>query len=364
MLDTDVNSALLTLLRIGLWGKSENLTNFPLSESLWLDIYNASSQHTIEGIVFDAIQHLPKEFHPPKAILLKWIVKVDLVERHNIHVAKVTNELITFFNKNNLFPTLLKGQALASCYINPLRRLSGDIDLYFHSKNEYNQATELLRERNVQVVDTPGFSNNYIWRGVVIEHHQRMFDIHNPLCYSYLDKLQKKPVSQEIYKNLPNNLALPAPIVMQVQVNAHILKHLLSFGIGLRQLCDSARFAYKYHQYIDGQEMKTIYKNLGILKWVELLNDILVRHLGLPSNYLPFENEKNINADWMMEDILVTGNFGFHDTKNITENENKEIMRTNVKHTIWSNAKRYFKYAPMEVITFPFVQAYSKLIIK
>jgi hypothetical protein len=46
-----------------------------------------------------------------------------------------------------------------------------------------------------------------------------------------------------------------------LQVNAHILKHLLSFGIGIRQLCDAARLYKTYHNQVDGNVLKAFIQN-------------------------------------------------------------------------------------------------------
>lgn len=352
MPDTMIQSALLSLLRLGLWGKKEELEFLPLSAAQWKELYGYALMHTVEGVIYDALQQLPANLLPPRDLMMKWTVRVDQIERHNKQMNRCIAEQLLIFGKEGIEPMILKGQGVAAYYKVPEHRVCGDVDWYFTSKEQYIKANDLFRHKGVNIKYTAGFSSEYIWRGIVVEHHQRMFDIHNPLSIGYVDGLEKDLYDQRIKQDVQGlTLNLPAPLLMVLQVNVHILKHLLSFGLGMRQLCDSARVYYEFRNEVDGQELKEIYKRLGILKWINLLHAILVKYIGLPVQYLPFELPRNVNADWMMEDIWRSGNFGFYDSG-----------REQAPKRIWSNMKKYIKYAPMEAISFPLMQTYSKFV--
>lgn len=354
--DKTIQTALLVLLRLGLWGKQdeENLT--ALSEVQWNQLFRAAQAQTIDGIVFDGIHLLPSALVPPRKLLLKWTVRIDQIERQNQRMSALMNEQLVFLKAHNIHPILLKGHGVAACYDHPNHRVSGDVDWYFNHKEDYQKANELVEKKGVKVIHSAGFSSNYLWRGIVIEHHQRMFDIHNPFNYRYLNRLQKQYQSQAIQIDLKETtLYAPAPLLMMIQVNVHILKHLLSFGIGIRQFCDAARVYYTYRAEIDGQELKECYKKLGILKWIHLLHAVLVKYIGLADAYLPFEVPEDIDADWMMQEVLEVGNFGFHRDSEFATEEDLRSLNVPLR-----NLKRYFSYAPMEVISFPLFQIFSK----
>ncbi|KEQ28182.1 hypothetical protein N180_00660 [Pedobacter antarcticus 4BY] len=365
MPDNKIHRALLSLLRSGLWGENENIISFPLSGEQWVQLYNFARQHTIEGIVFDGVQRLPFDMLPPRELMLKWAVKIDQIERRNMQMNVCIEEELNFFNGQGLYPVLLKGQGVAACYAVPEHRVCGDIDWYFEQKNQYQKANRILKQRGIKSSGTAGFSTEYVWRGILTEHHTRMFDIHNPFCFTYLDRLQKQFYNERLKSEFQGHtLLLPAPILMVLQVNVHILKHLLSFGVGLRQLCDSARVYHTYQMKLDGQELKQIYQTLGILKWIHLLHTVLVKFMGLPSASLPFELPDASDADWMMDEILMSGNFGFFHPRFEGQTENAGLVRSHVTRRLWSNMRRYFKFAPMEAVSFPLVQFYSKLAVK
>jgi len=360
MPDRQIHTALLSMLRLGLWGGDDRAQIPQLSPAQWLELYSCAQRHTVEGILYDSFQRFPLALLPPRDIMLKWIVRVEQIERHNRKMNQCIREQLEAFHQEGIFPVLLKGQGIAACYDVPDHRISGDVDWYFERPGDYVKANSMLRKRGIDVSPTPGFSSGYMWGGVVTEHHKRMFDIHNPLSYLFLRRLRKrfsKGLEQEIQGE---TLLKPAPILMMIQVNVHILKHLLSFGVGIRQLCDSAKVYETFRQEVDGEELRQIYKRLGILEWIHLLHAVLVKYIGLRPESLPFELPEGTNADWMMREICMSGNFGFFDPRFEKTGEAAGSGRNQTTRRVWSNVKRYLKFAPMEAISFPLVHFYSK----
>ncbi|WP_293916026.1 MULTISPECIES: nucleotidyltransferase family protein [unclassified Sphingobacterium] len=360
MIKDRVTNAFFTLLRSGLWNTSiDQDTSFPLSDQEWEVLYTMSVNQTVEGIVLDALQHLDAAFHPPKTILLRWVVRVEKAAQHNKMMNAAVSEQFALFEKSDIEVVLLKGQGLSTLYENPDSRISGDIDWYFPNQNDYIRANQLIADMEIVISQTAGYSACYLWKGVEIDHHQHIFDIHNPFCKSYLKKLEKSEFRNSIHVRMDDRIWLmPAPVLNILQVNTHILKHQLSFGIGIRQLCDAARIYYVHHHYLDGTYLKKIYSKVGIIKWIYLLHDILHRYIGLPQDFLPFDTKLKRSADWMMQDILQSGNFGFHDSR-YQPDSSTSATRTDTRKQVTGNLIKYVGYAPMEAIFFPLVQLYS-----
>lgn len=361
-MDNRLKDIFFQLLRIGLWGKGSLILTDTLSAEDWSKLHSWSISHTVEGLIYDSFTHLKEDQLPPQSLRIKWTVRVDQIERHNSKMNEVLAAQYEGFKKVGLQPILQKGQGIAACYDIPMHRMSGDIDWYFENKG-YAEARELLKEKKIPFQDTAGFSLFYDWKSITIEHHKRLFHIRNPFQYRYLSKLEKTyhKQQQDLLINSTTIKTL-APELQLLQVNVHIFKHLLSFGIGLRQLCDSARLYYTVSSQIDPTALKEIYRHTGILGWTHLLHIILVKYLGLSSQSLPFPYPDHWQADWMMDEIFYSGNFGYHDDRYKDGSFSPLSARPAGAHRIWSNMKRYFKYAPQEVFFYPFVQLYSKMI--
>src|SRR5690606_9461839 len=185
---------------------------------------------------------------PPRDLMMKWTVRIDQIERHHKQMNACIGEQLVIFGKQGIEPMVLKGQGVAACYKVPEHRICGDVDWYFNSKDQYLAANSLFMDLGAEVSSMAGFSSEYTWRSIIVEHHQRMFDIHSPFATSYLKNLERDFYQQRVQLDVHGStLLVPAPMLMILQVNAHILKHLLSFGLGIRQLCDSARLYYEFH---------------------------------------------------------------------------------------------------------------------
>ncbi|MGJ1196361.1 nucleotidyltransferase domain-containing protein [Sphingobacterium spiritivorum] len=360
MIKDKLTEAFFTLLRSGLWGTPIDQSScFPLSEEQWEALFVTCINQTVEGIVFDAVQHLDASFLPPKSILIRWVVRIEKTEQRNNMMNTVINEQIALFEASGIQAVLLKGQGLATLYENPDSRICGDIDWYFPNEQEYHKAYKLIQDMGIDIYRTAGYSACYIWKGIEVDHHQRLFDLCNPFCRSYLKKLERTESRNSIHVRMQHSTwLLPAPVLNILQVNMHILKHQLSFGIGIRQLCDAARLYYVHHHYLDGAYLKKIYTKVDIIRWIYLLHDILHRYIGIPDNFLPFETKIKDPADWMMTDILNSGNFGFHDSRYQADNR-RSAVRTDSSKRVIRNLLKYVQYAPMEAISFPLVQLYS-----
>lgn len=361
MNENRVLSAFFELLRSGLWDRSlQQLDYFPLSKAEWQKLYELSVNHTVEGIIFDGLQRLDLSLLPGRDLLVPWTVRIEKIEQRNKWMNKVVSDQVHFFNRHDIFPILLKGQGLASLYSNPSRRICGDIDWCFESKEAYIKARKLVEGVGIAVNKSAGYSENYLWDNCEVEHHQKMFDIHNPFLKGYISRFAKNENKRKTAILLNNIETLtPSPIATLLQVNLHILKHLLSFGIGIRQLCDSARAYFALHNEYDKASLYNLYKAIGIVKWVNLLHIILVDHFGLDEDVLPFLLNRQVEYKWMLSDILEAGNFGFYH-ESYAMKESQVGHRVDSSSRIFSNLTKYFKVAPKEAISFPVIHFISR----
>ncbi|GHE39828.1 nucleotidyltransferase family protein [Sphingobacterium griseoflavum] len=360
-----IQHAFFCLLRLGLWEARQEhpAACFPLETLQWERLYQLAINHTVEGVLFDGLQKLPTEFLPDKTLRLRWTVRVDAIERRNLWMNKIIAAQTRVFKQQQIQPVLLKGQGLAQCYPNPNRRICGDIDWYIADKASYTRLYALFRSRNLNPEKQAGFSFSVLWNKCDTELHARLLDIHNPFLNRYLKRLEKQeqPHRQAMVLD-GETIVLPSAALTLVQVNAHILKHLLSFGIGIRQLCDSARVCWQYGPALDGQRLKRLYEKLGIRKWIDLLHLVLVKYMGLDARLLPFPLPEGLEADWMMQEILTAGNFGFHDERVDLAREEATNGRVDSFKRWRRNFRLYVRYAPYETCFFPFVQYYSRFL--
>ena len=348
-----VEDALFLLLRAGLWNEAVVSNSvFPLNTMEWHHLFKLSHDHTIQGVIFDGMASLPATHQAPKDLYIRWMVTVEKIALQNRKMNKVIAQQYVLFQQQNISPILLKGQYLASFYPNPVRRVCGDVDWWFPNEEAFSIANTCMSGVGSAMVYPTATTANYAYHGMEMDHHQRMIDAYNPFVQKYIDKLIRKELAQENSISLDSVAVLvPSPLLGLVQVNMHILKHLLSFGIGLRQLCDAAILYKRLAGTFQPKELLSVYKKIGVSRWIQVLHDILFRKLGIDSSYLPGFTPNHIDSDWMLREILQGGNFGFHDER-YREAETtgaRMATRSRVAKHIW----QYLPYAPFEALSFP-----------
>jgi len=365
-MDKKIKDAFFYLLKLGLWGSKNDSMQFPvLNNNEWSLIYEIAVSQTVEGLVYEGILSLPNMYYPPYEILLRWTAKIDSIERFNKKVRFTLSNLSEGLAKSNISFILLKGLGLAENYRNPLLRVSGDLDLYFTDINNYNKANSLLLTKGCIIKKGDHNSTFYTFNNVEVEHHTKMIDVYNPFLQKYIKKLieSELPKFKEIEIN-NRYILIPSYLISHVQANAHILKHYMGFGIGLRQICDVARLCYMKEESFDGNELKMVYSKLGLSKWTNVLHNILVKDLGLDPSKLPYAIESDYKTDSIICDILNSGNFGFHDIRfretDVTRLKSNQ-KRDRIYQRVIPHIYKLMKLTPSEVFWFPLSKAYTKI---
>ena len=177
----------------------------------------------------------------------------------------------------------------------------------------------------------PDGSGSFVWEGIDIELHGRLLDLRSS------EKLVREaPCGGFEPTPLADGLRVPSPEITALLLNAHILKHALGKGIGLRQLCDLAMFYHSMfeaagtgdcgtngcgearsegiNEYVSGgfgERVRELYRKAGILKWSTLLHSYLVEVIGLPEYELPY-SETLVAVEPLRRIVDAGGNFGQH----------------------------------------------------
>lgn len=341
---------LLTLLRAGLWEREvDDIACFPMSDGAWMELFRLARQQTVTGLVFRGLQALPEELLPTPAVLVRWTACVDAVERRNREMNRVLTELCAGFRERGFDPVLQKGQGVAALYERPLLRECGDIDLFFRDRQTSERAAEWMHRRGALLRRMPDGSLFYRWQGFEVEHHVRLFDLHNPFLQRDAVRLIREKGCAEMA--LPGSdgttVSVPAPFVNLLLLDLHILKHALGRGIGLRQLCDMARACYRLHGEVDSDEMKACCRRWGLGRWNPMLHTVLVDCLGLPAASLPY-GELAPEPEPLLGIVWRGGNFGHYLPGRGPVGRNLAGRKLDTVRAFLDNLHFALRYAPKE----------------
>ena len=265
-----------SLLRAGLYGSP--LPDFPaLTGKQWRVILEMARRQTVVGVLYQGISQLPQGYPLPQDLLFLMVAEIDRVEKRSRKVHEIVRTLTAQFEAQGLHPIIMKGTTVSAFYAQPYYRECGDIDLYFPPE-EFDAAAALM----APVTPAPDGSVHYKRDGIDIDQHRRYFDIHSRV--------------------LP---AVPSPEAILLMLSAHILKHCMGPGIGLRQICDLA-MAYKALN-VEPERLRACFRDAGLERWNQLLFSFLHKYLGAEPLY-----ENQPSPEPLLKIVLEGGNFGHH----------------------------------------------------
>lgn len=326
MTSNNIQTYFFDLIKVATENKS-SLSGIPTPEE-WKEIYTLTKQQTLVGILFSAIEKLPKEQRPPRPILLKWFAAMEIIQEKNKKVNQDAAKMCEVIRKDGLRCVVLKGQGIATYYPNPSLRQCGDIDLwieggvkkvidYIRSNGSINSATYMHIDYKAPVLTE-------------VEVHYRLTFLYNPIYHQRLNKyLTEQNELFENYVELPDGsgkIYVPTVEFNRYYILQHIYRHYFGEGIGLRQLLDY------YYVLLKGgtEESKTrtldLFERTGMTKFVGAAMWVLQQVFGMEDKYLLCAPHEKAGKQ-LLDEVMLAGNFGKHDTRIDKKNHHKLLPR-------------------------------------
>lgn len=311
---TQTQQDLLQLLSASLWQDASKISN--RSDFKWKDLYELSLEQCVTSIVADTFTFLEKGVCPLTE-KMNWLGFVVRVEQKNKDLNILVGKLFHHFKKMGITPVLMKGQAFATNYPEPLHRQCGDIDIYFKHRAECEKAVKW--GKGMDKIATNSFENKRERKHFTFSLQKETVELHYLMCVFENDKFHKRlqeiidwefthqdPLLVDINGNLIETVPHTLSVLHQL---IHIIRHLMEAGVGLRQICDLAVYLNMYAEVIDRERLIKYLKELELYSISQSIGDLLVSHLGLSIKKIPFPIDHSY-TDFILNEIFTGGNFG------------------------------------------------------
>lgn len=371
----DIDVLFLELVRFSI-GKISCLSHTPSSEE-WCALYELAKKQALIGITFYGIQKLSDQIqlqNLPDALKIKWIGMGLAIHRKNELINRRCVELQETLTKNGIRSYIMKGQGNGALYDKfesisenknlkletvPLSmfRQPGDIDVFLEGGREkvleYVNRTfpsDKVNELEIQYKCYPD---------VEVEVHYCPFIMRNPIKNFRLQKFFAEE-GEKCFENkitLPNNaglISVPTYTFNLVHQLVHIYHHMITGGIGLRQLMDY----YMLLKTLDGERVcveervRKAVTQLGLDGFASALMWVLGEVFGLEHD-LMFWTPNERNGSFVLDEVMKTGNFGHMD-------ETKKYKRNRVGSFFYVNSEalRMARFDPWAWFWTPFWRIY------
>lgn len=247
-------------LRLGLWGKSsEKEEDMSLEENDWGWLFALSREQAVSGVWIDGVSQTA--CRPSEALWTQYIFHLLHIERTNVLLAKAEKAWLDRLAARGIEAEVFKGSSVACWYRKPQYRSYGDIDL--------------VVRRGWERVEAFLMEGGYIYRHeedslalqdgqIALELHPRRERVYNPLLNARLQRmLATDPSGMELYV---------ACLLL------HLRRHMLSYGIGLKQVCDVAVMLHRAP--LDERKLAEVLRRLHLVRFSRALFGFIETHLG------------------------------------------------------------------------------------
>ena len=210
----------------------------------WDACYLFAQRQTLQGVLFDGIKRLPKEFAPARPLLLRWLSDSESVRRRNVRMDRAS---VCIYNKVcavGFRCCILKGQGNALLYPNPSARTPGDVDVWVMASREELRSIALsLTEGDGSSLQESLNHIGLMLHGVSVELHSTPALLNSPLHNSRLQRWLKRNADLQCSNRvaLPGNageVAVPTVSFNVIYQLCHLFHHCFYEGVGLRQIVD------------------------------------------------------------------------------------------------------------------------------
>ncbi len=287
----------------------------------WEEMLLAAKKQSLIGVFFSGVERLPQEQRPPRKILLKWYLMSEKTKERNLRLNKMAVRLVEQYIADGFQVCILKGQGNALLYPDPMRRSSGDIDIWMKPAGEDVDMKTVRTAVNQYVAAhyrNPGirfYHAEYHVDKIPVEAHYMPGIMNNPFYNARLQRYYKERQGEQFshWKELPNDAGqIPVPtyefnVIFQL---AHMMHHYFDEGIGLRQMMD---YYYLLKTRDDDgykkEDIKPTLKELGLWKFAGAVMYVMQYVFLLEQEYMIAPVDKMRGED-LLKEILKGGNFG------------------------------------------------------
>lgn len=339
----NVEKELFDLLKLSLWSRSvsslqqldgeEEVVAEQLRNFSWNALFRLAKEQCVIGLTADVLASCKGKIGVPGDVLLIWIGLAMKLEQHNLKMNRMVISLYGKLRSLGLHPVLMKGQAFAQNYPNPLHRVCGDIDLYFKQQDDCKKAIEWA----IRVGGYAHQGNESAWehkhfavdlKGFEVELHYQMCRFENHRLQKRLQNIidHEFAVNEPYYVRIEGEEIETVPPTLSVLHQLmHITRHLLEAGVGIRQICDLAVYVDRHCDEINADILRQYVEELQLDEVAGTLGYILVEMLGLKKEKWPLGIVAD-HAGFIIREIFDGGNFG-HQRTAFQRNDNVFIRK-------------------------------------
>lgn len=324
----------LELIQIAL-GKRNELSLVPTAQQ-WEQVKSFACKHALAGVVFSAIEKLPKTQHPNKAVIMALYAQAEYYKRNYSKHQTVANKLSQLWSTLGVETIILKGRSIAQYYPKPELRFSCDLDLF--ALSGWKDACTLLELKGIDLEYEVYKEAEFKVDGVYVEFHRYITPVRgNKNLYNFELYLRELLSQEKEYFEGSKVVSPPLMFIVMLYIE-HALGDFLKGHISFKHIVD---WVVLRDLDFDKTEFNKRCQQFGFDRFLTLLNTIT----DVVENKKSY-SKLNISEQRIFEELITQ--------KAKAQKKNWFKRRVDLFFEIVANAKRFRKYGYCSMHSFLF----------
>lgn len=313
----------------------------------WQWLYQEADRQSLTGVTYRAVAQLPAGQQLPTMLSLQWMGDAECIKGLNKLLNQESARLTQLFDHVGRRTAILKGQANARLYPDKLSRQPGDIDIWVEGGRESVLAllkTDAFVSMTGNKKINPSYHHVHLpanEQGVVVEVHFRPSSGNfNPFTNHRLQRWLEEEIRYATM--VEEGFSVPSMKFALMMQLAHVQRHFLASGIGLRHIVDYYWLLRKATDE-DRQTVKALLRAFGLHQTAGALMWVLCEVLLLDRELMLCEPDDCLGR-MLLREIMEGGNFGHYAQRQQTDSDVTFFLRK-IRHQM-----ELFPFAPSEMI--------------
>lgn len=331
-------------IQMGLWKKGEAYPGKPLSTEEWEELFRMAHRQAVTGLLIDGVAQDTQ--HPDQALWDSWVAHLFFLERANRYIAQRGEAWIEKLAQAGIPAMVFKGSSVASWYPEPWHRSHGDVDIVI--TDGWNRLEAFLEQEGGTFYRSQ--EDEIVLEeknGLLVEFHRHWECLYNPLTHRRLLQICRsaQPGDRELYF---------------VCLIMHIQRHILTYGVGLKQICDVAVMLSRAS--LDLEKVASLLHRLHAERFSRLLFGFIACHLGGVEDYPLAPVTAGKGWERLNQAILQEGYHSKIEQERVAGSKSRSVSRVASNAVFWT--KRCFsiyRIMPSEACCFLFSKVFKRL---
>lgn len=268
--------------------------------------------HKVLPLAYNELMKLPLSME--QEALVQATTKTVVAQ--NLRLLFLDKYVTTLLAARGIAVAVLKGMVTAGCYMEPLYRKSGDIDLLLLDRSKLTLAKEALCEAGFVVAKHQPSLHHIVFdsaEGIELELHTEIAEpFDNKDMNQYMTEVMQRYGKKTVQETVCG-VSLPALCFEYhaFELLLHMLQHFLRAGFGIKLLCDWVVF---WNRRTVEREQQEAYVKLvtacGLKRFSDQITSLCIDYLGLLEERVLFMELDAMESDAFLREILDAEEFG------------------------------------------------------